>query len=119
MGRKRTNFDTNHEHYQKYKEQYYNRAMKKQTTARAYLNAIKLSIGCQRCGYKEDSCALEFHHLNPDEKLFTIGRRPSVARSKLDEEIAKCCILCSNCHKVITHRSEKRVEFYGVLLEKR
>lgn len=55
--------------------------------------------GCAECGYKACSRALEFHHLDPAKKLFTIGSHGEQATyQELVEEIAKCRILCCNCH---------------------
>lgn len=52
---------------------------------------------CVKCGYNKCSAALEFHHLDPKIKDFTIGQ---TFRSfdKLLEEAKKCAILCANCH---------------------
>jgi hypothetical protein len=59
----------------------------------------ELGGACVLCGY--DSCerALQFHHLDPDQKRFGIGFR-GVTRSleRAREEAAKCVLLCANCH---------------------
>lgn len=56
---------------------------------------------CIRCGYNEHLAALTFHHLEPNEKEFTIAyNRHSVSWDKLKEELDKCVILCSNCHNI-------------------
>lgn len=57
---------------------------------------------CQCCGYNKYKGALEFHHLNPEEKDFGIGER-GYTRSfeKVKEELDKCILVCSNCHKEI------------------
>jgi DNA-binding CsgD family transcriptional regulator len=54
---------------------------------------------CSRCGYDRCVAALEFHHVNPSEKRFTLSGR-GVGRSleKARAEAAKCVLLCSNCH---------------------
>jgi transposase len=54
---------------------------------------------CQACGYDRCIGALEFHHLEPGEKAFSLSHR-GVARSldKARAEAAKCALLCSNCH---------------------
>jgi hypothetical protein len=54
---------------------------------------------CQRCGYDRYPGALQFHHVNPDEKSFQLGER-GVTRSlsRLREEARKCVLLCANCH---------------------
>lgn len=52
---------------------------------------------CQRCGYDKSLRALEFHHLDPKEKNFTIGET-NASFLEQKEEIKKCILLCSNCH---------------------
>ncbi len=55
---------------------------------------------CEWCGYNKCIEALEFHHLNPDEKDFSIsvdGNTRSWEKTKA--EIDKCLLLCSNCHR--------------------
>lgn len=57
---------------------------------------------CQVCGYNKYPGALEFHHLNPNEKDFGIASK-GYTRSweKVKEELDKCICVCSNCHKEI------------------
>jgi transposase len=54
---------------------------------------------CRLCGYDRCVTALEFHHLVPAEKRFSLGHR-GVARSlaKARLEASKCVLLCANCH---------------------
>lgn len=57
---------------------------------------------CQCCGYKKYVGALEFHHIDPTQKDFGIsskGYTRSWERNK--EELNKCVLVCSNCHKEI------------------
>jgi len=54
---------------------------------------------CKRCGYDKTVEALEFHHLDPNEKEFTIASRWTISRERLKEEIEKCVILCCLCHR--------------------
>lgn len=54
---------------------------------------------CVLCGYSRCSRALEFHHLDPTTKEFSLahnGRTRSIA--KLRAEASKCVLLCANCH---------------------
>ncbi len=66
-----------------------------------FINKIKTYYGCQLCNERE-SCCLEFHHC-VGEKEFNIAdfRTMGVGFDKLKNEIAKCVILCSNCHKKV------------------
>jgi transposase len=54
---------------------------------------------CRLCGYDRSVAALEFHHLVPAEKSFSLSHR-GVARSleKARAEAKKCALLCANCH---------------------
>jgi hypothetical protein len=54
---------------------------------------------CALCGYDRCLGALHFHHLDPSTKAFALSRK-GVTRSldRLRVEIAKCVLLCSNCH---------------------
>lgn len=57
---------------------------------------------CQCCGYNKCVSALEFHHINPEQKDFAIGSR-GYTRSwnKVKSELDKCVLVCSNCHREI------------------
>jgi hypothetical protein len=59
----------------------------------------ELGGACTICGYDACHRALEFHHLDPEEKNFGIGFR-GVTRSieRARAEAAKCVLLCANCH---------------------
>lgn len=57
---------------------------------------------CQICGYDKCLSALEFHHVNKDEKEECpsyIILRWAWERAKV--ELEKCILVCSNCHKEI------------------
>ena len=54
---------------------------------------------CRMCGYSRCLAALHFHHLDPDQKRFSMGRE-GVTRSLavMREEAERCLLLCANCH---------------------
>lgn len=71
---------------------------------------IKLFGGkCQVCGYDKFKSALEFHHLNPEEKEFSISSYSRLKKSVILNEAKKCALLCSNCHRGL-HSGELTVE---------
>lgn len=58
---------------------------------------------CCLCGFDKYPEALEFHHINPDEKEFAINGSNAVTRA-LDKQLAelrKCILVCANCHRGI------------------
>jgi hypothetical protein len=52
---------------------------------------------CQKCGYKKCVGALDFHHIDPNQKDFTISNN-SGKWENLKKELDKCELLCKNCH---------------------
>jgi transcription elongation factor Elf1 len=99
-------------HNQYYRDYYSNRLNMEKHVKRVYKNKVsyrkvlqlyKESIGCQICGYKKCHAALEFHHLDRDGKSHNISKlnSRSVSKDRLAEEIKKCILVCSNCHREI------------------
>ena len=57
------------------------------------------SCGCRKCGDKR-FYVLDFHHRNPEEKAGVIAHMIKSASEKgLIAELAKCDVLCANCHR--------------------
>ena len=55
---------------------------------------------CQVCGYNKCTSALEFHHLDPSQKDFTISGGTK-SFENLKPEVDKCILVCANCHREI------------------
>lgn len=70
---------------------------------RQFLAEIK-SNPCTRCGEEYHPAAMEFHHLDPKDKTAAVATLAGWGRSLdiLKTEIAKCILLCANCHKIVT-----------------
>lgn len=84
-----------------HREQLRARSREKYRERRGLVAKIKLDRGCSECGYDAHPAALEFHHLDPSTKKFTIGQSISKRDiSELLDEIEKCVVLCANCHRV-------------------
>lgn len=56
---------------------------------------------CLACSYDKYQGALEFHHLDPKEKEFTLAHVRHTSFNKIKSELDKCILLCSNCHREI------------------
>lgn len=89
------------EHYYRNKDKY---LIKQKRLNKEYRQKGKdlrdsLKTPCVICG-ESDKCCIDFHHLNPKLKSFSV----SVAANQsslgaLREEASKCVCLCSNCHR--------------------
>lgn len=52
------------------------------------------------CDETEPVC-LDFHHIDPNEKDFTISKHRGKSKENLLKEIKKCVCVCANCHRKI------------------
>lgn len=87
------------------------------SNARMVADAIKSASGCVLCGWNVHPSGLHFDHLDPATKYRTRkGRIVHLAdmikgnRYSLPTilaEIAKCRVLCANCHAVYTHTVQR------------
>lgn len=68
------------------------------TRVREWQNSLKTA--CIVCGETDPVC-LDWHHIDPNTKDFTIGRSFSLARKTILSEIEKCICLCANCHRKV------------------
>lgn len=59
-----------------------------------------LKTRCLICGESEPVC-LDFHHIDPNEKEFTIGKHRNKSKENLLNEINKCVCICANCHRKV------------------
>jgi len=71
---------------------------------RAIMRGYKAEHGCARCP-EDDPVCLDFHHRDPDDKHWRLRKRGSTVASfvhlgfdELWAEMAKCEVLCRNCH---------------------
>lgn len=74
---------------------------------RALIDKLK-AVPCKDCNGEFHSAAMHFDHLPGTAKRFNIGERYAGA-SEIDllDEIAKCEIVCANCHAVRTYNRRK------------
>ena len=64
---------------------------------------------CVGCALREPVDALEFHHLDPKTKEFGISTEGIPRRwDKIETELAKCVLLCANCHREV-HAGVRRI----------
>lgn len=96
------------EYYLKNKEKYKRAAYGRMIEIARWLAKLKSTLQCITCGESHISC-IDFHHRNPEEKQYNISRVTSSRLSKENilKEIAKCDILCENCHRKL-HWEEKQ-----------
>lgn len=75
---------------------------KNRLATRTFCLEIKKYFSCQLCGERFPDC-LDFHHIDPQEKSFSISDAVNKRRSvqSIVPEMVKCVCLCSNCHRKV------------------
>lgn len=64
----------------------------------AFVRAYKTSKGCLFCSENHEA-ALDLHHVDPSIKDSAVSQMLYNSLEKIETEIAKCVVLCSNCHR--------------------
>lgn len=76
------------------------RVAQRKREIRDWLINYKQGLKCSKCD-ESHPATLDFHHREPKEKeeniTYAVARGWSLAR--IQAEIAKCDVLCSNCHR--------------------
>lgn len=65
-----------------------------------WFSSYKENLVCSKCGEDHPAC-LEFHHIDGNTKENDISTLvvQGYSLEKIEDEIKKCVVLCSNCHK--------------------
>jgi hypothetical protein len=94
----------------------------KKENIKQYINNLKCAIGeCTDCGLPCEQwnvCMFAFDHLQPQFKSFALSKAtaiPAITKEQIDAEIAKCELVCHNCHAFRTwidrtHDRDKRCD---------
>lgn len=82
-------------------------------TAKEYIRSLKIDKSCLDCNTILPFYVLEFDHRDPTQKSRALSQiRLSdgfFTTDDIDAEVAKCDLICSNCHKIRTYnRANKR-----------
>lgn len=95
--------DYSTEHYRTKGRQYYldsNKERRKRN--RQFVFDYLKDHPCEECG-ENRIAALQFDHIDPSTKDFTIGRKAHISSlDRVKKEMEKCRVLCANCHAVHT-----------------
>ena len=69
---------------------------------RAWLDGLK-SGPCVDCGNFYHPCVMDFDHVRGD-KFRNLAAMSGFPETVILDEIAKCDLVCANCHRMRTHR---------------
>ncbi len=89
-------------HYYANRQKYINKAYKKRFELRKWIGELKENTPCADCKNKYPYYVMDFDHLG-DKKILVSKVINSGSWVQTKAEIAKCEIVCSNCHRTRTH----------------
>lgn len=75
------------------------RARECKARGRALINEIKATLSCVSCGGVYPPEATDFHHRDPTTKCTRVASMKTHTKERILAEIAKCDLLCANCHR--------------------
>ena len=95
-------------YYQRHKERLYVKYRARIAPKQAWLSKLKESQPCKDCGGFFPSCCMDFDHLPGQEKKLPLAhllhyKDPAV----VENEMAKCELVCANCHRIRTRDRRK------------
>lgn len=87
-------------YYRQHREQEHARVAERKRQIHQWFEAYKATLVCQHCG-ENHPATLVFHHRDPKTKeiLVTQAVHNGWGVNRILEEIGKCDVLCTNCHK--------------------
>ncbi|MGH7894858.1 MAG: hypothetical protein ACREQL_09325 [Candidatus Binatia bacterium] len=69
---------------------------------REWVTQLKTNSPCMDCGVAFHPAAMQFDHRPGEQKRFNVGNCTHHPRVVVEAEIAKCDLVCANCHAVRT-----------------
>jgi hypothetical protein len=95
-------------YYAANREREYRRVRSRQDATIEFLRALR-EVPCVDCGIRLPGHAMDFDHRNQATKEFNLmtGRAGLKSRAELFAEVAKCDVVCPNCHRLRTRRQHR------------
>lgn len=94
--------------YSENPEQFLNNKKRTQGRLKLMLNQLKADP-CMDCGGKFPPYVMDFDHRDPSTKICKVSSLVySSSEQLLMAEIAKCDLVCANCHRIRTHKNTDR-----------
>ena len=88
------------EWYERNKDKVSHANRDKKNQNKLLMRSVKMMVPCKLCGEKE-FCCLDFHHVNGDGNGHGIAEFVDFSTESFRNEIEKCAVICSNCHRKI------------------
>ena len=84
-------------------------SIKKQKEALArYLKEVKEKNPCMDCKISYPYYMMDFDHVRGKKQANVVELINTLSKKRIDTEIAKCEVVCSNCHRARTYMRKMR-----------
>ena len=95
--------------YNKNKIATVNRNKRNKDKNKDWFDELKTTLKCAKCSENHPAC-LDFHHLDGADKDLNVSdmARSTYNQKAVEVEIAKCVVLCSNCHRKLHHEEKQK-----------
>jgi len=95
--------------YHARKDYFRNKQKDRKRILKEWFRELLSTLKCSRCP-ESDPCCFDFHHSDPSQKEEKISVMLHKIRTKeaILAEMAKCEVLCANCHR--KHHNKERQE---------
>jgi hypothetical protein len=105
--------------YEKNKKDVIQKINAKKKVHKTWFINFKKELSCVTCGY-DHPAALDFHHVEQKKSNRKVHQLVGDGHTKkrILEEIEKCVVLCSNCHR-IHHHDERQIKKQKRLAKKK
>jgi hypothetical protein len=90
-------------HYESNKDKYAEQSATYYKSLKGSINQLKESTPCKDCGKFYPHYVMDFDHIE-GEKVFNLSKAHAYSKEEIELELAKCEIVCSNCHRERTHK---------------
>jgi hypothetical protein len=91
--------------YAKNKENRCKQINNREELIRKMFQEYKSKLSCSNCEENE-SVALDFHHVGEKTDILSVMVHDGFSWEKIQEEIKKCIVLCSNCHRIEHYKNK-------------
>jgi hypothetical protein len=110
----------NLDYYRRNREAEIARVKRRQEAPLTWLRDLR-RVPCADCGRSFAPYVMDFDHRDPTTKKFSLAAGKSLLKNRdlIAAEIAKCDIVCANCHRIRTHLAQVRGDLPGPPHEKK
>jgi len=78
-------------------------SLKRARERREWLNSLKEGVPCHDCGNTYPPYVMDYDHRDPTQKVRGVTNMLMYSEANILAEIAKCDLVCANCHRIRTH----------------